>query len=348
MSSDVSDIAPRASAIKVEALEISGDLSDDPSVTVVIAYHDESEEFVRECLASLLSQTFGSWQCVVVNDGSREEAVSSVVAELRDPRFKVFHHGDNRGLGAARNTGIQAGNTGLIALLDADDRLHPSFLEETYDALRRHPEADWVVVDWKVFGTREEVWPFPIEDSLNCPAHFLFVGSGTLMHRRVWESIGGYPEDEELRGGEDWDFWIGAAERAMQPIHLARPLYLYRSHPGAMTLTTARFDNYRYRKAIYRRHQNAFQSLGLDCPRCPSPSARVAGFLGQGLAVSSRAYLDRGERTRAIVLAAQAVLLQPKNASFRAQLLRSLLPRKVRSLAGRRVRRRKAESSRAE
>jgi glycosyltransferase involved in cell wall biosynthesis len=320
-------------------------MSEVPSITVVIAYHNEPEDFVRECLDSLLSQTFGSWEGIVVDDGSSQETISAVIEELCDPRFKVIHHAENRGLGAARNTGIRAAKALLVALLDADDRLDPLFLEETYGALRDRPEADWVVVDWKVFGTSDEVWPFPIDESLNCPAHFLFVGSGALMRRSVWESIGGYPEDEALRGGEDWDFWIGAAERALQPIHLARPLYQYRTHPEAMTFSTARYANHRFRKAIYRRHQTAFESMGLDCPRCPSPRARVARFLAQGLAVSSGAFLDRGERARAIGLAVNAFLLQPRNASFRRHLLRSLLPRGLRAHVGRLLRRRRDADS---
>jgi hypothetical protein len=182
------------------------------------------------------------------------------------------------------------------------------------------------VVDWQCFGSTNDVWPFPIDDSLNCPAHFLFVGSGTLMRRSVWTAIGGYSEEAELRGGEDWDFWLGAAERGLQPIYLPNPLYQYRTHPAAMTFTSARFDNYRFRKAIHRRHRVAFETLGLDCPHCPSPRARVATFLAQGKAVSSHAFLDNGQRLRGIGLATQAFLLQPTSRSFRKHLLLSLLP----------------------
>ncbi len=297
-----------------------------PSITVVIAYHEEPKDFVRDCLASLLNQTFESWEGILVDDGSRNEIVSGVVKEMQDPRFKIIRHAQNRGLGAARNTGIRAAKAQLVALLDADDRLDPSFLEITHRALRDRPEADWVVVDWKCFGTTDEVWPFPIDDSLNCPAHFLFVGSGVLMRRRVWASVGGYSEEEALRGGEDWDFWIGVAERRLQPLYLAQPLYLYRIHPQAMTFTTARYDNYRFRKAIHARHQMAFRSMGMDCPQCLSPRARVAKFLAQGLAVSSNAFLDSGRRLKGVGLATRALLLQPGNPSYRKHFLRSLLP----------------------
>ena len=75
----------------------------------------------------------------------------------------MIHHDRNRGLGAARNTGIRAAEAPLIALVDPDDWVDASFLQVTYGALVDRPDADWVVVDWKTFGARDEVWPFPIE-----------------------------------------------------------------------------------------------------------------------------------------------------------------------------------------
>ena len=170
---------------------------------------------------------------------------------------------------------------------------------------------------------------------MNCPAHFIFAGSGVVMRKSIWESIGGYSEDQVLRGGEDWDFWITAAERALRPMYVPAPLYRYRLHPDAMTVTTARSDSHRYRKAIHRRHPVAFQSMGLACQLCPSPRARVSNFLAQGMVVSSIALMEGGQRTRAIGLAAQACVLRPGNSSYRGHFLRALLPPGLRSrLAG--------------
>jgi glycosyltransferase involved in cell wall biosynthesis len=318
-------------------------MSESPSISVVVAYHNEPEEFLRECLQSLLDQSFESWEGILVDDASRSETLSAVVEETQDARFRVIRHDGNRGLGAARNTGIQAAKAPLVALLDADDRLDDQFLGLTYRTLEERPAADWVVVDWQCFGTSKEVWPFPIDESLNCPAHFLFVGSGTLMRKSVWTSVGGYSEEKALRGGEDWEFWLGAAEHELRPVYVPRALYQYRTHPEAMTFTSARFDNYKFRQAILRRHRMAFRSMGMDCPQCSTPRARVAKFLAQGLAVSSHAYLDNGQRLKGIGLAARAFLLQPTNPSFGRHLLSSLLPSGLRARI-RRLRRRETST----
>jgi glycosyltransferase involved in cell wall biosynthesis len=311
-----------------------------PRVSIVIPYHDEPEEFLRESLQSALAQTVSEWEVVVVDDASTTGHAAHVVAALGDPRLKVLRHEENRGLGASRNSGFRAAAAPLVALLDADDRLDPVFLEGTLQELQDHPEADWVVPDWAVFGTRDEVWPLPVDASVNCPAHFIFVGAGALIRTKVWERVGGYAEDPRLRGGEDWDFWITAAEQGLRPRHLPRPLYQYRLHPAAMSRTASPHNEYGFRRMILRRHRPAFRSMGLECPQCPSPAVRVSAFLAQGCLVASYAALRRGERLRAVWLALRGLSLRPRERALHQQLGRAVLPGSLRTLARRILRQR--------
>jgi glycosyltransferase involved in cell wall biosynthesis len=304
-------------------------------VSIVIPYHDEPEEFLRESLESVVSQTVPAWEVVVVDDASTIGRAAHVVAALGDPRFRVVTHTENRGLGASRNRGFREAAAPLVALLDADDRLDPAFLEATLQELEEHPEADWVVPDWAVFGMRDEVWTLPVDASVNCPAHFIFVGAGALIRAKAWERVGGYGEDARLRGGEDWDFWITAAEQGLRPRHLARPLYQYRLHPAAMSRVASPYNEYGFRRMIYRRHRHAFLSMGLECPQCPSPGARVSAFLAQGCLVASYAASRRGERLRAVGLALRGLSLRPRDRALWQQLGRGLLPKPLRILARR-------------
>ena len=90
---------------------------------VVPAY--DVERWLPECLDSLLAQTHREWEAVVVDDGSPDR--SGEVAEsyaARDPRIRVVHTA-NRGLGAARNTGVGHVLGDYLAFLDSDDVLPP-------------------------------------------------------------------------------------------------------------------------------------------------------------------------------------------------------------------------------
>jgi hypothetical protein len=60
----------------------------------------------------------------------------------------------------------------------------------------------------------------------------------SLYRRRLWEEAGGYAVNMEL-GYEDWDFWIGCAERGHRAIHLPQPLFFYRMHSAETTNSTA-------------------------------------------------------------------------------------------------------------
>lgn len=309
-----------------------------PLVSVVVTFYNQPHEFLRESLGSLLVQTLPLWEAIVVDDGSTHADAHAVVSGL-DPRVRLIRHTRNRGLGAARNTGILVARAPLVALLDADDRLSPDFLAATVRALEDHPDASWVAVDWKAFGARDdETWSFPPQASMNCPAHFLFAGAGILMRKSVWKMIGGYPEEAALRCGEDWDFWIAVAERGLRRTYVARPLYLYRMHPAGMSSTSAPYNEHVFRHGIYRRHQRAFETLGLDCPKCPSAKTRITAFLAQGFLVSSCASLRRGDRLRAIRLAIRACMLQPWDPVNLRQLARSLVPSQIRGIVQRMTR----------
>lgn len=313
-------------------------MSLDPLVSVVVPSFNTPEPFLRDCLESLRDQTVPAWEAIVVDDGSTRGDVASVVSRLRDPRFRTIRHSENRERGPARNTGFRTARGQLFLPLDADDRLHPEYMEATVRAMEEHPDSDWVLTDFQLFGASDEVWRFPVPLPPLCPAHMPYVGGGVLLRRRVWETVGGYPEVEALTDGADLDFWLSAFELGYRPAHVARPLYLYRRHGGSSTSTDALYTSSIQCETIYRRHRVAFESLGADCPLCTTPN-RGAAFRAHAYLTSSAASLQRGERLRAIRLALRGLSLQPRNRTISRQLARSLLPARVRKVLRRLARR---------
>lgn len=67
-------------------------MSSSSAISVVVAYHDEPEAFLKECLDSLIHQTFEDWEGIVVNDAGNRELITRVVDSLEDPRLTVVHH----------------------------------------------------------------------------------------------------------------------------------------------------------------------------------------------------------------------------------------------------------------
>ena len=104
---------------------------------VIPAYNNA--DFIGEAIQSVLDQTYPNYEIIVVNDASPDNA-SDVVRSFNDPRVILIEHPVNRGLSAARNTGILAAKGEWIALLDGDDIFHPQKLETHAEFITNHPD----------------------------------------------------------------------------------------------------------------------------------------------------------------------------------------------------------------
>lgn len=98
-------------------------------VTVIVPGRDVAA-YAPDAIASLRAQTLENWQAILIDDGSLDDTrrvFDDAAAE--DERFTVIHHDRPRGLGAARNAGLDRVTTPMVAFLDADDELTPTALE---------------------------------------------------------------------------------------------------------------------------------------------------------------------------------------------------------------------------
>lgn len=107
------------------------------AVTVIVPGYDVTG-YASEALRSLRAQTLTEWTAMLVDDGSTDGTGALFEeAAARDPRFRVVRHDRRRGLGAARNTGLDAAETPFLAFLDADDVMEPTALETMLGVLDR-------------------------------------------------------------------------------------------------------------------------------------------------------------------------------------------------------------------
>lgn len=88
----------------------------------------DAEATLRESVESVLAQSVGDFELVVVDDASRIP-VADVLADVQDGRLRILRHGRNRDVSAARNTALAAARTPFVSQLDADDVWEPDYLE---------------------------------------------------------------------------------------------------------------------------------------------------------------------------------------------------------------------------
>lgn len=114
------------------------------AITVIVPGFDVSA-FAAEALDSLRAQTHTAWTAILVDDASTDDTRAIFAdAAAADPRFRLARHDEQRGLGAARNTGLALVDTPYTAFLDADDRLRPDAFTRLADTLDR-TASDFVV-----------------------------------------------------------------------------------------------------------------------------------------------------------------------------------------------------------
>lgn len=198
----------------------------EPRVSVVIPAYRASRD-IADALDSLFKQTFTDFEVVVVNDGSPDTAELEAALQPYTGRIRYFFQ-DNRGAGAARNTGIREARGSVIALLDADDRWSPEFLRSQVGYLEAHAECDMVYCDALVTGDSSLAGRRFMENAPSIGEVTLrsliaqrcnIILSTVVVRRKVIVGAGLF--DETLRRGQDFELWLRIAQHGAA-IHYQR------------------------------------------------------------------------------------------------------------------------------
>jgi glycosyltransferase involved in cell wall biosynthesis len=205
-----------------------------------------SEKYIRVCIESVLEQTYKNFEIVLVNDGSVDRT-EEIVKSYNDTRVK-YHYKVNGGLSSARNYGIICSSGEYIAFLDSDDYWRNDKLDKQIRLMNDYDVcySDFCLVDEFGRSINREITfePFleqsALKNELLVRNVILGSGSGVLLKRNVVEGIGFFRD--ELKIGEDWDYWARAAWRDYKFGFLNEELVIIRKNSSSIQNTSHSAD----------------------------------------------------------------------------------------------------------
>lgn len=113
-------------------------MSSQPLVSVMMPAYN-AEYTIDKAIKSLQLQTYESWECVIVDDGSIDDTVA-IINSIQDDRVRLIKLEKNMGRGYARQVALDNCDGEYVAMLDADDWYYSGKLQAQVDAFNKHPE----------------------------------------------------------------------------------------------------------------------------------------------------------------------------------------------------------------
>jgi glycosyltransferase involved in cell wall biosynthesis len=268
-----------------------------PLVSVLLAAHDEAL-YVRSAVESVLGQTLGDLELVVVDDASTDET-ADIVTAVEDERVVLLRNDDQLGLAASLNRALDRATGRYVARLDADDVALPRRLERQVARLRAEPAV--AIVGSDVADLDEAGRPGPVHEMPRGPVavrwHALFAAPffhpTVLVDREVLDRHG-LRYDHSFLESEDYELWTRLLELA-DGDNVPEPLVLKREH-------AAQASSRRRELQMAFQLQVALREIARVAPDLSTEDAEAAWELGSGRRPSraaADAYLRLLERFEA-------------------------------------------------
>lgn len=186
------------------------------------------EKYIRQTLENVISQDLKDWECILINDGSKDKTLSILrTYESKDSRFVVIDK-ENGGPSSARNAGLKIAKGKYILPLDSDDLIDKTYTTKAIDYLETHPNVKLVYCKAKYFGKIEKEWNLK-EYNFDTMLFENCIFCSAIFRKCDVDLTDGY--NIECKGGyEDWDFWLSFLNKDDIVYQIPEILFYYRQH----------------------------------------------------------------------------------------------------------------------
>ena len=220
------------------------DLKYKPLISVLIPVYNVKGEYLRECIESVLGQSYDNFEICIVDDASTNKETLEVLKEFeKNKKIKIKHRKKNGHISRTSNDALGMAEGEYVALLDNDDLLTENALYEVAKVLNENKNLDFIYSD---------------EDKINlegkrCDPHFKpdyspdtllslnYICHLAVIRTSLVRKVGGFAIG--LEGAQDYDLFLKVVENTKSIYHIHKILYHWRMIPGS---TSLKLDNKGY------------------------------------------------------------------------------------------------------
>lgn len=179
------------------------------TISIIIPLYNK-ENYIIQCIDSIISQSYKYFEIIVIDDGSTDEGINKVKL-YKDYRIKLISK-KNGGVSSARNEGIKNANGNWVLFLDADDKLEKNALQSFIDSINIYPNVKIFISNfWEISGNKKHPYSnWRKKKLIETPLKEIWYRNiyarpgNTLIHKDVFTSYGGYVNG--MKYNEDYEF----------------------------------------------------------------------------------------------------------------------------------------------
>ena len=182
-----------------------------PLFSIVIPTYNRAA-LIERTLATIWQQTYPHYEVIVVDNCSEDRTEEVLTPYVKAGRIRFIKHGQNYERARSRNTGMRAAKGDFVTLLDSDDLMYPSNLEDAAKYVAANPGSKCFHNLYEFVDTNGKVVYRPRFSALTNQLKTIAQGNfmsciGDFIHRDIYTKYA-FSTDPTMIGGEDWEFWL--------------------------------------------------------------------------------------------------------------------------------------------
>ena len=200
-----------------------------PLISFIVPTYNAPEKLLRECLDSLLSQSYENFEICIADDNSTLEETINVLKEYeKNEKIKITYRKENGMISKASNTAIGLASGEFIALVDNDDIVEKDALYYIVDALNNNRKLDMIYSDEDKLDFKGR----PMEPHFKpdySPDTFMgvnYICHLTCIRKKIVDELGGFRS--EFDGSQDYDLFLRVTDNTKNIYHIEKILYHWR------------------------------------------------------------------------------------------------------------------------